>query len=97
LAVKFEWDPAKDAKLRRERSIGFTDAETGWADPDAIEIEAETRGEPRWALIARVRGKIHTIVFTRRADAIRLITIRRAHHDEEQLYEEHAQTDDRGV
>ena len=53
--------------------------------------------EPRWALIARVHGKIHTIGFTRRAIAIRLITIRRAHLDEVQLYEEHTQTDDRGV
>lgn len=33
------------------------------------------------------------IIFTRRADVIRLITIRRAHPDEERLYEENEQTD----
>ena len=92
--MKFEWDPAKDAKLRRERVVSFTDAQNAWADPVALEIEADTRGEPRWALIARLNGKVHTIIFTRRAEVIRLITVRRAHADEERLYEENRQTDE---
>ncbi len=92
--VRFEWDPAKDAKLRRERAISFAEAQNAWADPDALEIEADTRGEPRWALIARLNGKVHTIILTRRADVIRLITVRRAHPDEERLYEETEQADE---
>jgi hypothetical protein len=89
-AVKFEWDPAKDAKLREERGLSFELAKTAWDDPNAIEIDVDNRGELRWALIARVVGKIHVVIFTRRGEVIRLITIRRAHKDEERLYEENA-------
>jgi len=88
--VPFEWDPAKDAKLREERGLSMEMAKTAWDDPDAVEIEADDRGEPRWSLIAKVLGKVHAVIFTRRGEAIRLITIRRAHPDEERFYEEKA-------
>jgi hypothetical protein len=85
--VTFEWDPAKDAKLREERGLSFELAKTAWDDAEAVEIELEPRDELRWGLIARVNGKIHTVVFTRRGKKVRLITMRRSHPDEERLYE----------
>lgn len=62
-------------------------AKTAWDDVGALEIELENRGEPRWGLVARVKGEMHTVVFTRRGDNVRLITMRRSHPNEERLYE----------
>jgi hypothetical protein len=91
--VKFEWDPAKDAKLREERGLSMAVAATAWNDPRAIESEVENRGERRWGMIAILQGKIHTVIFTRRGDVIRLITVRRSHPDEIRLYENQTETD----
>ena len=88
--MKFEWDPAKDAKLREERGLSMELAKTAWEDPKAVEIRADDRGELRWALIAKLMNKIHVVIFTRRGETIRLITMRRAHPDEERFYEEKA-------
>jgi uncharacterized DUF497 family protein len=85
--VQFEWDPNKNQKLIRDRRPSFEEAKAVWNDPDRVQIEARSKDEVRLAIIGMLNGKLHTVFFTLRGSAIRLITVRRAHPDEEEIYE----------
>lgn len=85
--MAFEFDPRKSAANLAEHGIDFVEAQRLWDDPDLLEIPARTEDEPRWLIIGRIDAKLWSAVVTSRADAIRLISVRRSRDDEEALYE----------
>jgi uncharacterized DUF497 family protein len=84
--VRFEFDPAKSAANHSKHGIDFVDAQSIWRDADRLEIPARSTGELRWQMIGRHGDKIWSAFFTRRGDAVRIISVRRARHDEEAVY-----------
>ncbi|NWK57825.1 BrnT family toxin, partial [Verrucomicrobiaceae bacterium N1E253] len=57
-----------------------------WRDPRRVIVEARSESEPRFAIIAQLRGKVWTGIFTPRGDSVRIISVRRSRHGEEQGY-----------
>ena len=84
--MDFEFDPAKSSANARKHGIEFESAMRLWADEKRIAVPARSWGEARFALIAELHGKIWTCIYTIRQDRIRIISTRRARHEEESRY-----------
>ena len=86
--MEFEWHEKKSRTNKSKHGIDFNTARELWNDPDRIEIQTNFPVENRNALIGKIGDKIWTAIFTRRMDAIRLISVRRARKKETKLYEQ---------
>ena len=75
--MQYEWDEAKRMRTLEERGIKF-------ASMDAFERETATversdrHGETRWAATGYIGNRLYRVVYTRRDDRIRIISLRRA-------------------
>lgn len=85
--MRFEFDPSKSAANAAKHGINFEQAQALWDDDDYLEIPARTEDEPRWMVLGRIDGRTWAAVITRRAQSIRIISVRRARPAEEALYE----------
>lgn len=85
--VRFEFDPAKSAANLAKHGIDFDHAQSLWDDEDYLEIPARTQDEPRWIVLGRIDGRVWAAIVTRRGQAVRIISVRRARLTEEALYE----------
>jgi len=87
--MKFEWDEAKNRSNIRKHGLDFADAEEMFrgvliAEPDM----REDYGEKRWRGIGAIRGCTTVVIFTELgSETIRIVSLRRAHHEEQQEYE----------
>ena len=86
--MEFEFDPAKSEANRTKHGIDFVKAQELWKDLYAVQIEAKSDTEPRFALIARLDGRVWSVFFTERSSKIRIISARRSRTNEENLYHE---------
>ena len=84
--MKFEFDPAKSAATKADRGIDFVEAQALWAG-ETLELPPPHASEPRSAVIGRIGSKHWTTIITRRANAVRIISARRARDKEIQAYE----------
>ncbi len=87
MLMKFEFDPEKNRANFDKHGIDFVAAQTLWEDPALLQIPARTTDEPRDMVIGRIAGKHWSGVITKRDDAIRIISVRRARREEVRLYE----------
>ena len=85
--MEFEWDENKSRANKSKHGIDFNTATELWNDQDRIEIQMNFPAEDRNALIGKIGDKLWTAIFTRRVDAIRIISVRRARKKETKLYE----------
>lgn len=88
----YEWDPNKNRKNFKQHSIWFDEAQTIWADPQAVEYfdEEHSEDEDRYIRIGRTtRSKVLLVVYCEREDGgvIRLISARKATPKERRDYE----------
>jgi len=81
--VEFEWDPAKSALAEQRRGIGFARAAeiflgrlVEWTD------DRRPYGEIRVRAVGESAGEVLHVVYTRRAEMIRIISARRASRKE---------------
>jgi uncharacterized DUF497 family protein len=87
--MKFEWDENKNKTNIRVHEIDFRDAQLIFDWP--MLIKADTRkdyGEERLVGLGLLHEVVIVIVFTKRNDIIRVISIRRANRNERKIYEE---------
>jgi uncharacterized DUF497 family protein len=81
--VQFEWDPAKSGATYRARGFDFAYASriftAAWT---ATEDRRAEYGEIRMKAIGQVGPDIFVVIYTRRGDAIRIISARRANRKE---------------
>ena len=85
--MKFEWDEKKGSANKSKHGIDFNTATELWNDQKRIEIQTNFPAENRSALIGKIGDQLWTAIFTRRTDAIRIISVRRARKKETKLYE----------
>ena len=85
--MDFEFDSHKSASNKKKHGIDFIEAQALWMEPDRLEIPARTQGEQRFVLIGRIALVHWSAVFTLRAENIRIISVRRARHQEAEAYE----------
>jgi uncharacterized DUF497 family protein len=83
----YEWDPDK-AKLNiRKHGIAFADAVSAFSDDSAITVEDNNPDEVRFATLGMdAFGRVLVVVYTWRADNIRLISARKATERERKQY-----------
>lgn len=86
--MKFEYDPHKSRANKLKHGIDFEEAQTLWADPDAIVQDARSDTEKRYVVIGRINGKMWSGFITYRNDVIRIISVRRSRKQEMEDYEQ---------
>jgi uncharacterized DUF497 family protein len=90
-ALRFEWDPAKNALNRRKHGVSFSEATTVFADETALLIDDpdHSDAEDRFVLLGlSSRLRVLLVVHCYRADdaVIRLISARKADRQERARY-----------
>ncbi|MBV9560835.1 MAG: BrnT family toxin [Bradyrhizobium sp.] len=81
----FEWDEDKSKANRQKHGIDFEDATRIFYGPVLLRRSARN-DEERWIAIGSLENKLIAVVFTRRAEVIRIISSRRARKNEERTY-----------
>src|SRR5712671_3118352 len=77
VTMTFEWDEGKNRANMRKHGLDFAEADT-----------REDYGEKRWRGIGTIRGLTAVVIFAERApETVRIISLRRAHHEEREEYE----------
>jgi len=86
--VNYQWDGEKAQSNYCKHGIEFADAVSIFADDYVITIEDDDPDEERFVSIGMdALGRILVVVFTWRGESMRIISARRATHDERRQYE----------
>lgn len=87
--VSLDFDPKKAAANMRKHGISFADAETVLYDPRALTREdPDAADEPRYLTVGTdALGRVLTVCWTERGEAVRLISARLATARERKCYE----------
>ena len=85
--MNFEFDSKKSESNKKKHGIDFIEAQELWNDIDLLELPAITTDEARFLVIGKIDEKHWTGIITYRNDNIRIISVRRARHEEIELYE----------
>ena len=83
--MEFEWDPEKAAQNKEEHGVSFEDAVGIFSGPVLTE-RSDRKGEKRWIAVGRLKGRLVTVVYTRRSGTTRIISARRARENERRRY-----------
>ena len=84
----FEWDEAKRRSILEERRLDFASAELFFDGRPVIHQPTPRREEDRWKTTAWIEEGYFTVVWTWRGNAMRIISMRRAHEQEIRKYRE---------
>ena len=86
--LDFEWDDIKAAENVRHHGVSFAQAAQAFRDPFAVEwIDLRKGyGEERIILLGMSGNQVLTVVYTERAERIRIISARRATKYEQDHY-----------
>jgi uncharacterized DUF497 family protein len=81
----FEWDQDKSELNRSKHGLDFEDAIDVFYGPILLR-RSDRNNEKRWIATGYSEDRLVAVVFTRRADIIRIISARRARKNEEREY-----------
>jgi uncharacterized DUF497 family protein len=84
--MDFEFDSEKSAANLAKHGVDFRAAQAIWRDPDRLERPARSRDEPRAQVIGRIGTTVWSAFVTMREGRVRIISVRRARHEEEAAY-----------
>jgi uncharacterized protein len=87
--VGIEFDPTKDAENLAKHGVSLTEGDGVLSDPLCLTVEdASSEGEQRWVSIgANVFGTLYVVVWTKRGNNERLISVRKPEPRERKDYE----------
>ena len=91
MSLEFEWDHAKAKRNIKKHGVSFEEAKTVFADPLSLTIHDPEHSdeEDRYVILGESnRRRLLVVVFTDRADKIRIITASVATRQERKKYEE---------
>lgn len=86
--TEITFDPAKSAINARKRGLPFSlvESDFNWATARVVEDTREDYGERRFRALGFIGARLHVVVYTPRASAVHVISLRKANHREERLY-----------
>jgi uncharacterized DUF497 family protein len=84
--VEFEWDDDKRLTNLAKHGFDFQRAVELFDGRPVVEIQSTYPLEARFKTTGQLDDVFVTAIWTRRDNAIRLISVRRAHDDEERKY-----------
>lgn len=88
--MKFVWDVAKAKENLRKHRVAFADAERFEFDTALIGIDDDLAyGEERLKAYGFIGDWLHVMIYVERADALRIISLRKATRQEIGVYEEY--------
>jgi uncharacterized DUF497 family protein len=92
--MRSEWDPQKARLNVRKHGVYFADAAAVLEDERALTmLDLSSDGEERWVTVGvDAFGRVIVLVYTWRAERVRLISARKATPRERRLYEETDET-----
>ena len=85
--MRFVYDPHKNEENLAKHHVSFEEAAGIWEDPNLVILHAKRRGEKRLMAIGQTFAVLYSVIHTRRGDAIRIISARRATMKERRVYE----------
>jgi len=94
LAIRFEWDVAKNHANRQKHAVTFEQAARVFLDPDVvIKFDRVEDGEQRWHAIGLISGLwlmlvVHISRMSGYDEIVRIISARKANRREERIYEQ---------
>ena len=87
--MRLAYDPVKNLENIAKRDLAFDRlADLDWATARMIEDKRKNYGEPRVSVTGLLNGRLHVAIITRREDAVRVISFRKANAREVKLYEQ---------
>jgi len=86
--MEFEWDERKRAQIIQDRALDFVSVYRFFDGRPAVHQPSPRNKEERWKTTAEIEGAFFTVVWTRRGETIRVISMRRAHEQEIRKYRE---------
>jgi uncharacterized DUF497 family protein len=86
--MQYDWNESKRAANLAKHGVDFSEAE-GFEWQTALESQDNRidYGEDRWVALGFIDNRLYTLIYTRRGDTIRLISLRRANKRERGYYE----------
>ena len=84
--MEFEYDPKKSELNKIKHGISFEEAKEIWNDAVRVEFPAKSLIEERFAVLGIVMKKLYVAVVTYREESTRIISVRRARKNEEEIY-----------
>jgi uncharacterized protein len=92
--LEIEFDPLKSDRNLEERGIPFSlVAEFDWES--AIQDRSDRHGEQRTIAVGLIGDRVHVLIYTKRSEILRVISLRRANKREVTRYEEAKSLPDR--
>ena len=86
--MEFEWYEAKRLANIEKHGIDFLDADIVFGGPHLVGSARTEGGEVRWMAVGMLDDVYVTVIFTRRASTIRLISMRSARREERERHQE---------
>ena len=85
--VIFEWDERKRRLNLEKHGLDFLDVGAVFEIPYVLVPSAYGGNEERFLAVGMFEGRYVTVVYTTRSEAIRVISFRRARHEERKKYQ----------
>jgi uncharacterized protein len=87
--MTFEWNEAKNRSNIRKHGLDFADAEEMFRGFLLVRPDSrEGYGEERWIGIGMIQGRVAFVAFAEPShDTVRIISLRKADHEERKEYE----------
>jgi uncharacterized protein len=86
--MNFEWDERKRRSNLEKHGLDFIDVIAVFEEPHVVVPSAHKDEEERFLAIGLLEGRCVTVIYTIRAEAIRVISFRRARYEERQKYQD---------
>jgi uncharacterized DUF497 family protein len=84
--MDLEWSEAKRTAVLEARGLDFIDAEILFDGRALYTVASPRLAEERWLSVGELNGRLVAVVWTRRSETIRIITMRRARDGEKERY-----------
>ena len=85
--MEISFDPAKSARNVADRGLPFELAVAfDWSSALVAQDARRDYGEPRFSAIGLIGDRLHVVVFTPRAQAVHVISLRKANQREVRRY-----------
>lgn len=84
------WDEAKRKSNLEKHGLDFRDAHLVYDNPEKCTYFARSGGELRWmdVALAMVHGRVLVLIYTKRGEDVRVISLRPASREERKQYEQ---------
>ena len=88
IGYRYEWDEAKRAANIAKHGLDFSEIERfDWAEAVLVRDVRRPYGETRMIAYGPIMGRLHAVTFTRRGEAYRIISLRKANNREQATFD----------